>query len=144
MHANRDEIEPFVRGVLGCGCPDEVFQRMELATGQADPGGLVFTRLVIGGRLLIHVVAWLDADEARLPVETLARLGLADRDRAGCHRFRLVLASAKEGPVPAAIPDAFRAVVGRDDRAHLHWLPASSVPSVLLPGLSGPPEAAGT
>ncbi len=55
MQVNREEIERFVRGELGCGCPDEVFQHIILGAGEAGPGKVSFSRLVVGERLLIYV-----------------------------------------------------------------------------------------
>ncbi|WP_172838758.1 hypothetical protein [Solemya velesiana gill symbiont] len=42
----KNEIKPFVRRVLGCGCPDEVFKHIETADLQL--GRLTYQRLGIG------------------------------------------------------------------------------------------------
>jgi hypothetical protein len=123
-------IERFVRGTLGCQCPDEVFRNVEIDP-LALPGGRgTGRRLVIGGRLLIHVVAAPERSELLPRLEELAIAGRDERDRLGLNRFRLVIG------MPAAASDApslehrFSRALGGDDRAHLHVLAADQLPIV--------------
>jgi hypothetical protein len=122
-------LERFVRDTLGCQCPDEVFHNVEVGP-LALPGGMgTGRRLVIGDRLLIHVIAASQRPQ-RLQLEELAIAGRDERDRLGLNRFRLVVG------MPAATSDApafeqrFRRALGGDDRAHLHLLAADRLPIV--------------
>jgi hypothetical protein len=128
------DIERFVRETLGCGCPDEVFQSIEVADASTTSGTVSFTRLVIGQRLLIHV--WRPATAAALPedVQALAAQGCAERDARGYNRYRLVIATAEPEGTIDAVAAAFTDVVGDDDRAHVHVVAASE----LAAGLSSP------
>jgi hypothetical protein len=126
--ADKPVIEHFVRGTLGCKCPDEVFQSIVIeripACGSTEP----ITRLVIGDRLLIYV---LDAGRGDLgggALETLSAQGRADRDLHGLNRFRLVIASSRPRELVPALPDRFASSVGHDDRAHLHVLALDQLP----------------
>lgn len=132
MQAERDVIEPFVRGTLGCGCPDEVFRRIELDTRPACPGRPGFTRLVVGDRLLIYVADLRDGRDVARRMEALVAHGMAERDAKGYHRFRLVVVAGTGSSADDAA-EALGAAVGVDDRAHLHCLQAAAVPSALMP-----------
>jgi hypothetical protein len=123
-------IERFVRGTLGCQCPDEVFRHVEVDALALPGGGGTGQRLVIGDRLLIHLVAASGRPDLLARIEELATAGRDERDRHGYNRFRLVIA------MPAAVGDAaslgqrFSRALNGDDRAHLHVLAADQLPIV--------------
>ena len=123
-------IERFVRGTLGCQCPDEVFRKLEVGPLALPGGSGTGRRLVIGDRLLIHVVTASERSELLLRLEELAIAGRDERDRLGFNRFRLVIG------LPAAASDApslgqrFSRALDGDDRAHLHVLAADPLPLV--------------
>ena len=122
-------IERFVRGTLGCQCPDEVFRRVEV--GAFDlPGGGTGQRLVIGDRLLIHLVAASGRPDLLPRIEDLATGGRDERDRRGYNRFRLVLAVPAEAGDAASLEQRFASALAGDDRAHLHVLAADLLPIV--------------
>jgi hypothetical protein len=132
---DRDSIEHFVRRTLGCSCPDEVFQSIAVSHLPAVAGRPPTVQLLVGSRLLIHVVAPPAAIPGNGWIEQLAAHGRGARDRHGYNRFRLVIAS----PVP---PDSLRdlqerfarAIVG-DEKAHLHFVGQDQLPAGLeLPG----------
>ncbi len=123
----REEIEAFVRGTLGCQCPAEVFQSMLVEERPGRAGDLRHTRLLIGQRLLIFVAAASHADSTARAIAGLTRVGIAERHDHGYNRFRLV----QPGPESAASQQAFRAIIGADAKAHLHFVPASDIPESL-------------
>jgi len=125
------DIERFVRGTLGCGCPDEVFQSIEVSDASTADGTVSFTRLVIGQRLLLHV--WRPATAAPLPgdVQALAEEGCAERDARGYNRYRLVIAATEPEAAIDAVAAAFNDAVGGDDRAHVHVLATRELPVAL-------------
>ena len=132
MQADRDVIEPFVRGVLGCGCPDAVFRQLELGPGGGGPGEPVFSRLVVGGRLLVYLVADIKAGDPAGTVSELAGRGLAERNAGGYRRFRLAACIEPGSHGAAAAATAFQAVAGDDDRAHLHCPSTGAMPASLV------------
>lgn len=116
--AHRDAVIHFVRGVLGCTCPDEVFDDIELETRSAPGPSLealgadaVEQVLHVGGRLLIALCPTLD--EGRL--QALLRAGVSQRDARGYNRFRVAVAGS--GPAPERVTELLAAL---DDRVHVH------------------------
>jgi hypothetical protein len=123
-------IERFVRGTLGCQCPDEVFRHVEVGPLLLPAGGATGRRLVIGDRLLIHLVA--APGRAYEPgwIERLAAAGRDERDRLAFNRYRLVVASTAEAADRTSLEQRFANALAGDDRAHLHVLAADLLPIV--------------
>ena len=131
MNANdTTAIERFVRGTLGCQCPDEVFRHVEVGPLPLPAGRGTGRRLVIGDRLLIHIVEAPERLDAPDWLERLAAAGRDERDGRGYNRFRLVVATPTAAGDPSALEGRFTRVLGADDRAHLHVLPADLLPIV--------------
>jgi hypothetical protein len=121
-------VKRFVRDVLGCTCPDGVFD--ELDCGARRVAGVDVARLDIGGRLLVLV---LDADAVADPataVDVVLRAGLAERDAGGFNRLRLVVHGVPAADWCAAATRAFEARCG-DERTHLHLLDHDAVDGLL-------------
>jgi hypothetical protein len=126
--ASEDDIEQFVRGTLGCGCPDEVFRSMVVSRLPAVAGRPPIVQLLVGSRLLIHVVAPPTVEPSSGWIEQLAANGRSTRDRHGYNRFRLVVASPAPLTSARGLAERFaRAVVG-DDKAHLHFVGTDQLP----------------
>ncbi len=106
----------FVRDVLGCTCPDEVLERIEIDRRPGDPP---LTRIRVGGRLLIYLLAPPVPERAEGIVTRLLAEGLAERDAGGYNRFRLVLAAEAPAGLRAAAEAAFGST-RPDERTHLH------------------------
>jgi hypothetical protein len=130
-HAGRDSIEHFVRGTLGCGCPDEVFRDVVIDRLPAVADRPAMVQLLVGSRLLIHVVAPPDGAVINGWIEQLVSSGRAVRDCHGYNRFRLVIASQVLPAAAQEIQDRFaRASVG-DGKAHLHFVGIDQLPADL-------------
>ena len=81
-----------VRNILGCTCPEEIFDHYEVQHNVAE--AIPMVQLIMGNRLLIWIV---DAARVVEPGQILLRLleqGLAERENRGLNRFRLVVAGA--------------------------------------------------
>lgn len=120
------ELTAFIRDVLGCGCPPEVFARVDESPTEVSRRAGVTRRIDVGGRLLIYLVVSDDPARvvARMP-EWIAA-GRAERDATGMNRLRLLLAVPPAGP--SALAAAFAAAAGADDRLHLHLLRPDQTP----------------
>jgi len=128
-HPDRASIEHFVRGTLGCGCPDEVFQHLVISQLPPIAGRPPIVQLQVGSRLLIHVVAPPDGATASDWIEQLAANGRTTRDRHGYNRFRLVIASPAAVISARELQERFaRAIVG-DEKAHLHFVSSEQLPA---------------
>lgn len=123
-------IEQFVRSVLGCECPAEVFQSVTLEDNPPAFADLAPARLLrIGGRLLVLVLVPGERDVLALPLEQLLARGRQLRDTEGCNRFRLVVAAP--GAMQQPLAEKFAGLDGRDERLHLHVLDADQLPLAL-------------
>jgi len=124
-------IERFVRGTLGCKCPEAVFKAITISREQDPATETPYTRLLVGDRLLIYV---LDARHTKKPsaaVSTLAARGRAERDTGQLNRFRLVLATAHPTQILADAQTTFADAPGHDDRTHLHVIATDQLPDTL-------------
>ena len=124
----RQQLESFVRGTLGCQCPDAVFASIETSPLQSANCAASGTRLLIGERLLLYVVA--DPPEQGIDdcVASLLAQGRTERDAHGYNRFRLVLGSEDPGRIQAAAQARFSAGAGGDARLHLHVVARQLLP----------------
>jgi hypothetical protein len=140
-------VEEFVRGTLGCACPDEVFRSVSISRVPAAAGRPAFTDMLVGSRLLIRVVAMPVEPAASGWLERFAAEGRASRDRHGYNRFRLVIATPAGERTSAGsdgLATRFARVTAGDDRTHLHLLAEDQLPVELRAGPSrGEPAAAG-
>lgn len=123
---DRSAIEHLVRDLLGCTCPEEVFERIE-DSGQVADGDATLRRIAVGGRLLIYLVepgaAWPQTARLREWVER----GTAERDRLGLNRFRLVIAADDRDAAAGCSEPLGAPLTGNDERAHLHLIPRAAI-----------------
>lgn len=124
---NRDNLTGFIRGTLGCGCPDEVFEKIEssrIAVG-ALPGAA--TRIVVGDTLLLYVVAPASIQDLTDTVAELADSGRRDRDANRYNRFRLVVSDDSEEAEHAGAVAGFAREAGADEKMHIHFVNAATL-----------------
>ena len=116
----KKRIVRFVRDVLGCGCPPEVFEHVELDRFLPSFSGLPVARTItVGGRLLVLLCE--GPMSAAKALELLGR-GRQIRDTNGLNRVRCVVpSSAWDGSEPASIQTG-------DDRLHVHVVNDADIP----------------
>lgn len=125
------ELERFARETLGCHCAPEVFARVAEDLVPLPGLSAPVRRIAIGGRLLIYLIPIAEPAVAVARIKDWAAAGLAQRDRHGMNRVRLVLGLADATPAAsAAIAAAFAQLPAHDDRLHLHLLPAAALHQV--------------
>ena len=125
-------IEHFVRAVLGCGCPAEVFRSVTLEDNPPAFAELAPARLLrIGGRLLVLLLEAREQDALALPLEQLFVRGRQLRDAECCNRFRLVIAVPVPGALVQLLAEQFAGLEGCDERLHLHVVACSQLPQTL-------------
>jgi hypothetical protein len=118
---DREDTERFVKQVLGCQCPPEVFRHIEKTRGiQLENGGTLHSRINVGDRLLIYVAIAEGGASAREAVSQLVKAGRDERDRKGFNRFRLVVASDHPREIEGVAESTFNALAHGDEKAHLH------------------------
>ncbi len=127
-HLLRNEkITAFTRDVLGCGCPDEVFNKIEVSNIELDPDSRTATRIVIGDTLLIYILPDTPAETVVENIRHLVAAGKQDRDRHGYNRFRLVLRSRDRKDREDSAENAFIDEAAGDEKLHIHFVTAVSL-----------------
>ena len=122
-------VTRFVREVIGCNCPDEVFRHIEVQRGSSAVKACSSDcELRIGGRLLIVVTSEPLARLAPHLAEVVAQ-GKRARDEGQFNRFRLVVQTGKPAEESEEFFQAFESVPAKDDRTHVHVLPKGEVPN---------------
>lgn len=110
-----------VRERLGCACPDEVFADVEAHRGLRVGEVPVSWRIAVGGRLLVYVLETGGGEDLGRRLAALVPAALAERDRGGYSRLRLVLVG--DGPDLARAGELAIDTAGlTDPRLHVHAL----------------------
>ncbi len=124
---SNQHIEEFVRGVLGCGCPDRVFETIQVAQIDTLELGFAISRLDIGNTLLIYIARPASQEELRNAMAKVVSEGRRDRNINGFNRFRLVVAGDLEEPEADSAAKKFAAEIGADEKMHIHFVSADLV-----------------
>jgi len=115
-----ENIKSFVRDILGCTCPEEVFQQIECAENIRIQENLwIAHRIDVGGRLLIYVY---NVERPTDIVEDMTKLilhGQAAKKADGYNRFRLVLISDDKEGIAGHTAQVFDELE-KDENIHLH------------------------
>jgi hypothetical protein len=122
-------VKRFVREVVGCTCPDEVFNRVEV-----KPGGSAIRscsadyEINVGGRLLIALSS--DPIEVFSParLEKVMAEGRSARDAGKFNRFRFIVQAANAPEVEKQLLRSFEVLAAKDEKTHLHVIGREVVP----------------
>lgn len=127
--AERSRAVSLVRGLLGCTCPEEIFDHYQIR--QQVIGSLPMVEVMMGERLLVWII---DGRRIVDPGQTLARLlraGRTERDGRGLNRFRLVVV----GDFLHWVKQWAHLTEEMDPKVHLHVLPEMDLrPRIPDPG----------
>ena len=122
-------LKAFIQDVLGCGCPEEIFENMtcqkEILAG--TPGTLIN----VGGRLLVFLWRLTDPADISKTLKNILKAGKSKRDTHGFNRLRLVLLTNKSAIVPEDLQKRFLELIGDDEKVHLHVLHSATVPTFI-------------
>ncbi|HPR36595.1 MAG TPA: hypothetical protein PLT13_03275 [Spirochaetota bacterium] len=117
-------IKRFAVDVLGCGCEDSVFSRIEQSRSFRLPSGITLaSRILIGGRLLIYIADSNTVSPADL--KSVVRDGLEERNSGGYNRLRVVIKTESPEEAHPRYLKSFNDISARDDKTHLHVLSRS-------------------
>ena len=119
---SHQHIEEFVRGVLGCGCPDRVFETIQVAQIDTLELDFAISRLDIGNTLLIYIARPASQAELYNAMAKIVSEGRRDRDINGFNRFRLVVAGDLEELKADSAAKNFAAEIGADEKMHIHFV----------------------
>lgn len=123
-------LRSFVRSTLGCGCPDEVLRSIRVTTADASvDSDTLFTRLDVGGTLLIYVIEVVgDPQRGLAALSAFIASGLVERDAKGFNRLRVVVAADDPEDLRAMAERIFSESAPRDERTHLHVVESGALP----------------
>jgi hypothetical protein len=122
-------VTRFVREVIGCTCPDEVYHRIEGQRGSsAVKTCSADCELRIGGRLLVVVTSEPVPKLSSQLAEVIGE-GKRAKDESNFNRFRLVVETENWAEERKKLLRAFEAVPDKDERTHVHVLERGEVPS---------------
>ena len=114
-----ESIKNFVRHILGCKCPDNVFEHIEDQRVTADISPHTRT-IIIGRKLLLYVWEVNNPDQLQEGIPAILAAGKEERDELGLNRFRAVLAADNAGAIKNRAELYFSQCKGLDNRMHLH------------------------
>lgn len=118
---DKNIVKKFIQNVLGCGCPEEVFEYIDIQQDIVlEEKSLRGCRINTGNRLLVYT--WLESDPRIIKENALPLLiyGKNERDTGGFNRFRLVIINDRREQIERLITAEFNAFKGEDDKIHLH------------------------
>jgi hypothetical protein len=124
---NDRSITEFVRDVLGCGCPDEVFKKIEVHRNYDYELPFDVLRINIGDTLLIYLFRPASNEQLQGAVKSFVLTGRKDRDINGFNRFRLVIVGDDKGLEFDIAARKFAAETGEDEKLHIHFVKVEAV-----------------
>lgn len=127
---SRQRIKDFVQQILGCTCPDKVFEHIE--DRQVAPLAAPHTRsITIGGRLLIYIWHVRDTSDFAADLQAMVAAGQKARDEQGLNRFRAVLAVEKGlQQFDARAKACAGRFVENDDRLHIQVISSAALQNI--------------
>jgi hypothetical protein len=122
-------IKAFIQDILGCTCPDNVFEQIEDSI--AAPSSSPHTRtIIIGGRLLVYIWNVKGSEKLKENLFAMLETGKKERDERSLNRFRAVLATDTPLYVASRAQLYFSRYAGRDERIHLHVVSSDDLRNV--------------
>lgn len=128
MIADKNNIEIFVRHILGCECPDEVFRHIDCQYNVTLTNDILLrNKINIGNRLLIYIIEVNNTDFIENKLRTLVSVGKTTRDIHGFNRLRIVIATDKKKEVGDAAESIFKTLESVDEKVYLHIIPQNAL-----------------
>ena len=128
MNTEKKEIRRFIRHTLGCTCPEEVFEHIDIESiPKIGPISGDFTRLVMGNRLLVYL--WKLEEIDLLPEQffSIFKAGQSERDQKHLNRFRLVIGTPLVEETKNILEPTVAFHDDTDDKSHYHILESSEL-----------------
>jgi len=125
---NNLKIVSFIKFELGCKCPDEVFESIELVENFHN-GNSLTVKLIVGNKLMVVFIRNENFEYTQQEVLNHLHNRIKERDRQGLNRVRVVF----------AIPDDADTLniqkkytdIDIDEKAHVHFINSSKLDIIL-------------
>jgi hypothetical protein len=128
---NNENLKGFVRNTFGCGCHEEVFEKIDVSMYLAVGHEKEVTRIVVGDTLLIYIIAPEPYGDFIDRVESIGLAAKNDRDTNNYNRFRLVISGFEDDVRQREASERFSELFKMDAKMHIHF-----VSQELVDGLS--------
>jgi hypothetical protein len=119
---NKKNLKVFIRNTLGCGCPERVFEKIDVSDLQTGEREKKITRVVVGDVLLIYVMQRESSGNLVDSVESIGLAGKTDRDTNNYNRFRLVVSGFEDVAQQKEISERFSKSFSTDEKMHIHFV----------------------
>ncbi len=121
-------IQAFTREVLGCNCPEEVFNKIVCEDDvRIDSELAISHKINIGDRLLIYISILNQTSKLSSELPKLVDAGEQERNDKGFNRFRLVLVSDNPDVIKDDVHSSFEKLE-KDEKIHLHIISRNDFP----------------
>ena len=121
------EIKRFVQEILGCSCPEEVFNQIDY---QEEGDGILGRKVTVGNRLLIYIITMDGKSNIQGVINSALVQGVEEREKNGLNRFRLVLVTSCPDELCSLAEHAFDSSGYADEKTHLHIVSESDLESL--------------
>ena len=119
---NNEKLKGFVKNTLGCGCPEKVFEKIDVSRVQAVGHEKEVTRIVVGDTLLIYIIGPEPYGDLIDRVESVSLAGKNDRDTNNYNRFRLVVSGFEDVVRQVEVSERFSESFKMDAKMHIHFV----------------------
>ena len=119
---NNEKLKVFVKNTLGCGCPEKVFEKIDVSKLPTVEHEKEIIRIVVGDTLLIYIISLEPSGDFVDSVESIGLAGKADRDTNNYNRFRLVVSSFEDDVQQEKISERFSKSFNTDEKMHIHFV----------------------
>jgi hypothetical protein len=124
-----ERIKHFIQHALGCSCPEEVFQSIDVRSNLRLSSFITLdSAIIIGNRLLVSIAEGGSAGCIEEHLPALVAAGRKERDEKGLNRFRLVLVFDDPEKVRPGVERQFEELRGSDEKVHLHVISRKDFP----------------
>lgn len=119
---NNEKLKVFVKNTLGCGCPEKVFEKIDVSKLLTVEHGKELVRIVVGETLLIYIIRTEPSDNFVDSVESIGLAGKTDRDTNNYNRFRLVVSGFEDDVQQEKVSERFSKSFNSDEKMHIHFV----------------------
>lgn len=120
--SNTEALKVFIKDSLGCGCPDKVFEKIDVDKYAVKGYSSELSRIVVGDTLLIYIARPSELKSFDDSIEVICAAGKSDRDINKYNRFRLVVVTQETDTSRESISDRFMQKSGADEKMHIHFV----------------------